>query len=145
MQDLNHKLATMSTNRETLERLCYTMRDEISEVSNKVDNQSLEIKDCQGALRVQSKMFESQATKMVLVSQNHYVSKTYECEWIKCQIISLVIYIYDWRSLLFLRIRFPDEIISVDALFLLTDSSKTQKLSYVFFVVCFVHLELPLT
>ena len=65
MQDLNHKLATMSTNRETLERLCYTMRDEISEVSNKVDNQSLEIKDCQGALRVQSKMFETQATKMV--------------------------------------------------------------------------------
>ena len=65
MQDLNHKLATMATNRETLERLCYTMRDEISEVSNKVDNQSLEIKDCQGALRVQSKMFETQATKMV--------------------------------------------------------------------------------
>ena len=65
MQDLNHKLQTMVTNRETLERLCYTMRDEISEVSNKVDNQSLEIKDVQGALRVQSKMFETQATKMV--------------------------------------------------------------------------------
>ena len=65
MQDLNHKLQTMVTNRESLERLCYTMRDEISEVSNKVDNQSLEIKDVQGALRVQSKMFETQATKMV--------------------------------------------------------------------------------
>ena len=64
MQDLNHKLQTMVTNRETLERLCYTMRDEISEVSNKVDNQSLAIKDVQGALRVQSKMFETQQNKM---------------------------------------------------------------------------------
>ena len=65
MQDINQKLATMVTNRENLERMCYTMRDDISEVGNKVDNQSLEIKDVQGALRMQSQMFDAHAAKLV--------------------------------------------------------------------------------
>ena len=45
MQDLNHKLASMVTNRETLERLCYTMKDEIADLANKIDNQSIEVRD----------------------------------------------------------------------------------------------------
>ena len=65
MQELNHKLATMVTSRENLERLSYTMRDEINDLANKIDNQSLEVKDVQGALRVQNKMFEAQNAKLV--------------------------------------------------------------------------------
>lgn len=64
LQDLNHKLATMTTNRENLERMCYTMRDEISELNNKCDNQSLELKDLQGLLRMQNKMFDAQTAKL---------------------------------------------------------------------------------
>ena len=65
MQELNHKLATMVTSRENLERLSYTMRDEINDLANKLDNQSLEVKDVQGALRLQTKMFETQKAKLV--------------------------------------------------------------------------------
>jgi len=64
MQELNHKLATMVTSRENLERLSYTMRDEINDLANKLDNQSLEVKDVQGALRLQTKMFETQKAKL---------------------------------------------------------------------------------
>ena len=48
-----------------MERLSYTMRDEINDLANKIDNQSLEVKDVQGALRVQNKMFEAQNAKLV--------------------------------------------------------------------------------
>ena len=65
MQELNHKLANMVTNRENLERMSYAMREEISDLGNKVDNQSMEIKDVQGALRLQNKMFDAQTTKLV--------------------------------------------------------------------------------
>ena len=64
MQELNGKLATMVTNRENLERICYSLRDEVGELSNKLDNQSLEIKDVQGAMRVQGKMFDQQQAKI---------------------------------------------------------------------------------
>ena len=69
MQELNHKLATMVTNRENLERMSYAMREEISDLGNKVDNQSLEIKDVQGALRLQNKMFDTQTAKMVILNR----------------------------------------------------------------------------
>ncbi len=65
MQELNHKLATMVTSRENLERLSYTMRDEINDLQNKLDNQGLEVKDVQGALRLQIKMFETQKAQLV--------------------------------------------------------------------------------
>ena len=64
MQDLNHKLTTMTKNRENLERMVYSIRDELSDVSNKVDNQSLEVKDVHEALRLQNKMFDAQASKL---------------------------------------------------------------------------------
>ncbi len=55
----------MTTNRENLERMCYTMKDEISELTNKSDTQGMELKDIQGALRLQNKMFDQQNLKMV--------------------------------------------------------------------------------
>ena len=45
--------------------LSHTAREEINDLSNKLDNQSLEVKDVQGALRLQNKMFEAQTAKMV--------------------------------------------------------------------------------
>jgi hypothetical protein len=72
LQDLNHKLAAMVTNRENLERISFTMRDEISEITNKVDNQSMELKDVQGALRLQNKMFDAQNMKMVCTIFRHW-------------------------------------------------------------------------
>ena len=64
MQELNEKLATMVKSRENLERHSHTMQDEINELQNKMDNQSLEVKDVQGGLRVQNKMFEAQNQKL---------------------------------------------------------------------------------
>ena len=45
--------------------LSHTAREEINDLSNKLDNQSLEVKDVQGALRLQNKMFEAQTAKIV--------------------------------------------------------------------------------
>ena len=64
MQELNSKLATMVKSRENLERHSHTMQDEINELQNRMDNQSLEVKDVQGGLRLQNKMFEAQNQKL---------------------------------------------------------------------------------
>ena len=61
---MNQRLQSMQTNRENLERVVYAIRDELNDVTNKVDNQSLEVKDVHEALRLQNKMFDAQAAKM---------------------------------------------------------------------------------
>ena len=71
MQELNSKLATMVKSRENLERHTHTMQDEINELQNKMDNQSLEVKDVKGGLRLQIKMFEAQNQKLAKGNQEN--------------------------------------------------------------------------
>ena len=49
-----------------MERLCYNLRDEVSEITNKVDNMTMEVKDVQSALQVYNKMLEAQSAQMVI-------------------------------------------------------------------------------
>eukprot|EP00090_Calanus_glacialis_P000735 TRINITY_DN10508_c0_g1_i1.p1 TRINITY_DN10508_c0_g1~~TRINITY_DN10508_c0_g1_i1.p1 ORF type:complete len:731 (-),score=252.70 TRINITY_DN10508_c0_g1_i1:1342-3315(-) len=58
IQELYHKLATVQQNRETLERTCYVIRDDVRELEGKMDNLGLEVKDFEGAVKMQSAMME---------------------------------------------------------------------------------------
>merc|ERR1719369_589119 len=58
IQELYHKLATVQQNRETLERTCYVIRDEVRELEGKMENLSLEVKDFEGAVKMQAAMME---------------------------------------------------------------------------------------
>ena len=49
-----------------MERLCYNLRDEVSEITNKVDNMTMEVKDVQSALQVYNKMLDAQSAQMVI-------------------------------------------------------------------------------
>jgi len=58
IQELYHKLATVQQNRETLERTCYVIRDDVRELDGKMENLSLEVKDFEGAVKMQAAMME---------------------------------------------------------------------------------------
>ena len=45
--------------------MVYANRDDLRDLSTKVDGLALDIKDMQGAMKLQNKMFDTQASKMV--------------------------------------------------------------------------------
>ncbi len=63
--DIQQKISTLSSARENVERQCYNLRDEMSEILNKLDNVTMEVKDVQGAQQVYSKMLEAQSLQLV--------------------------------------------------------------------------------
>ena len=67
LQDLNEKIAVLNTSKDTLERMCFNARDEIQDITAKLENVSLEVKDTQGELKVQSKMMETRVNQLVCV------------------------------------------------------------------------------
>jgi chromosome segregation ATPase len=58
IQELYHKLATVQQNRETTERTCYVIRDDVRELEGKMDSLSLEVKDFEGAVQMQAACME---------------------------------------------------------------------------------------
>merc|ERR1719410_1408214 len=58
MQELEHKLASVAQNRETLERTVYNIRDEVRELDGKMENLGMEVKDFEGAVKLQGAMVE---------------------------------------------------------------------------------------
>ena len=62
---MHTKMAALNSNRENLERICFVVRDGLADVANKVDTLQIELKDIQGNVRLQNKMFDSQAQMIV--------------------------------------------------------------------------------
>ena len=65
MDDIQHKLNQLSSNKETMDRMTTNNRDDLADMAVKVDNIGLELKDMQSAIRLQNKIFDSHAAKMV--------------------------------------------------------------------------------
>jgi chromosome segregation ATPase len=62
IQELYHKMASVQSNRETLERTCYNLRDEVKEMEGKVDTLGMEVKDFEGAVKMQGAMMDKLAS-----------------------------------------------------------------------------------
>jgi len=62
IQELYHKMASVQSNRETLERTCYNLRDEVKELDGKVENFGMEVKDFEGAVKMQGAMMDKLAS-----------------------------------------------------------------------------------
>ena len=45
--------------------MCHNNRDEIQDITAKLENMSLEVKDTQGELKVQGKMMETRVNQLV--------------------------------------------------------------------------------
>ena len=65
LQDLQGKISALNTSKDTLERMCHNNRDEIQDITAKLENMSLEVKDTQGELKVQGKMMETRVNQLV--------------------------------------------------------------------------------
>ncbi len=78
LDDIQHKMNTLNTNRETVERMATNSRDDIENLALKVDNIGLELKDMQGAIKLQNKMFDNHALRMVSKKQqtSFFLTKT---------------------------------------------------------------------
>jgi len=70
IQELYHKMASVQSNRETLERTCYNLRDEVKELDGKVENFGMEVKDFEGAVKMQGAMMDKLAS-----SRSHHGEK----------------------------------------------------------------------
>merc|ERR1719186_676612 len=65
IQEIFHKMAGMQQNRETLERTCYNLRDEVRDLGGKTDTLQMEVKDFEGAVQMQTAAMEKiQASRM---------------------------------------------------------------------------------
>ena len=64
LQELKTKISTVETHSKQTERIAAGCRDSILDITGKMDNQGLEIKDCQAALRLQNKMYDNQVARM---------------------------------------------------------------------------------
>ncbi|XP_023347472.1 CAP-Gly domain-containing linker protein 1 [Eurytemora carolleeae] len=56
--ELGLKLNQVQQNKETLEKTCYLIRDEVRELDGKVDTLQLEVQDFQGAVKLQGAMMD---------------------------------------------------------------------------------------
>ena len=65
LAEIGSRLSLNDTQRETISKTLSTVKDELTDLSAKVDNISLDVKDGQAEANVQRKMLESQIAQWV--------------------------------------------------------------------------------
>ena len=63
-----HKIGMLTSSNASLERQTASMRADLTDVSAKIDGLNLDVKDVQGAMKVQTRLFDVQAGKLVSLS-----------------------------------------------------------------------------
>lgn len=56
----------MNQSKEQLERLCFSLRDEMREAASKVDNLSQELGSLEGSVRMQARLLEDNSKRMLV-------------------------------------------------------------------------------
>ncbi|XP_063846096.1 uncharacterized protein PF3D7_1120000-like isoform X2 [Scylla paramamosain] len=65
LQEYRHEIMRVTQSKEQLERLCFSLRDELRETTSKVDNVAQEMSSLEGNVRMQARLIEDSNKRMM--------------------------------------------------------------------------------